>query len=176
MRRIPARTIRGIAAAVALSAAALGAASACNGRDRSPAATPAVDAKTAATTPVGAAPLSLPAGPWHLVARDARTLVAVDTSSIVTRRDGEARVRIHYGFAASQRVPGTPGLVYRTIVSQEVTECAKATSHPSSAVLYDSTGNEVGRATRPPSPRTPGLIGNAGGALCAYLRGAKKVR
>lgn len=170
--------IRDIATAVALSAAMLGAASACQGRgDSAPAATPAVDAKTATTTSADAAPPSLPAGPWHLVARDARTLVAVDTSTIVTRRDGEARVRIHYGFAASQRVPGTPDIVYRTIVSQEVTECAKATSHPSSAVLYDSTGNEVGRATSPPGPpRAPGLIGNAGGALCAYLRGAKKVR
>lgn len=168
--------IRGIATAVVLLVAVLGALSACNGRDSSRVATPAVDAKTAVTTPVGAAPLSLPAGPWHLVAQDARTLVAVDTSTIATRRDGEARVRIHYGFASSQRVPGTSGLVYRTIVSQEVTDCAKATSHPSSAVLYDSTGNEVGRATSPRGPRAPGLIGNAGGALCAYLRGAKKVR
>ena len=164
--------IRGIATA----AAVLGAASACNRRDSSPAETTSVDAKRAATTAAGAAQLSLPAGPWHLVARDARTLVAVDTSTIVTRRDGEARVRIHYGFAAPQRVPGTPGLVYRTIVSREVTECAKATSHPSSAVLYDSTGKEVGRATSPPGPRAPGLIGNAGGALCAYLRGARKIR
>ena len=102
--------------------------------------------------------------------------MAVDTSTIVTRRDGEARVRIHYGFAASQSVPGTPGIVYRTIVSQEVTDCAKATSHPSSAVLYDSTGKEVGRATSPPGPPAPGLIGNAGDALCAYLRETKKVR
>ncbi|HWJ22678.1 MAG TPA: hypothetical protein VNS52_10045 [Gemmatimonadaceae bacterium] len=168
--------IRGIATVVALLAATLGAASACKGRDSSPAATTTVDAKTAAVTPADAAPLSLPAGPWHLVAQDARTLVAVDTSTIVTRRDGEARVRIHYGFAASQSVPGTPGIVYRTIVSQEVTECAKATSHPSSAVLYDSTGKEVGRATSPPGPPAPGLIGNAGDALCAYLRETKKVR
>jgi hypothetical protein len=102
--------------------------------------------------------------------------VALDTSAIVARPDGNATVRLHYAFAQPQSVSGRPELVFRTIRSEEVTECAKATSHPNTAILYDSAGREVGRATRPPGPPAPGMIGNAGGALCAYLRGVKKVR
>jgi hypothetical protein len=165
---------RGAATALLL---ALVAASACKRGDRTP--PPAAgDSATAAAAAAAAAAdtLTLPAGPWHRVAQDAQTLVAIDTSAIVARPDGDATVRLHYAFAQPQSVPEKPELVFRTIRSEEVTECARATSHPNRAILYDSAGKEVGHATRPPGPRAPGMIGNAGGALCAYLRSVKKVR
>jgi len=162
---------RASAAALLLAVVA---ASACKRGDRTPPAAAGDSAAAAAAAAADALPL--PAGPWHRVAQDARTLVAIDTSAIVARPDGDARVHIHYAFAQPQGVPGKPGLEYQVIRSEEVTECAKATSHPSSAILFDSAGKEIGRATRPPGPRAPGMIGNAGGALCAYLRSVKKVR
>ena len=152
---------------------ALVAASACRRGDRTP---PAAAGDSAAAAAAADA-LPLPAGPWHRVAQDAQTLVAIDTSAIVARPDGDATVRLHYAFAQPQSVAGKPELMVRTIRSEEVTECARATSHPKTAILYDSAGKEVGHATRRAGgPQAPGMIGNAGGALCAYLRGVKKVR
>lgn len=122
------------------------------------------------------APIRPPGAPWHIIAQDVNTLVAVDTTEMTAQPDGDARVHILYVFAAPQAIPGRPGVVFRAIESKEVTECAKATSHPSTAILFDSAGKELARASSPPGPQGAGMIGSAGGPLCAYLRAQKKVR
>lgn len=180
MRRTPSRTSFAIsfAAAAALFLAGPGG---CRLRDTSPpaaasstaaAAADSSRADSTAAAPARTTAIALPPGAWRVVANDGRVLVSVDTSAITAvPATGEARVRLLYAFDSPQVVQARPGVVYRTIVSQEQTDCAHATSHPLVAILYDEAAREVTRATTPAAgPTPPGLIGSVGPALCAYLR------
>jgi hypothetical protein len=180
MRRRSATSPRAATAPTTAALLTLLVAGACGGRDAAPSRTDSA-ATSAASAPAAlpaspTAPIALPPGAWRTIANDGHTALAVDTSDVVALPSGDARVRLLYAFDAPQPVPVQPGLRYRSIASREETECARATSHPSVAILYDERGRELTRATSSEGRAAPPMIGGLGAALCRYLRGEKKVR
>jgi len=107
---------------------------------------------------------------WHRLAGNAEATVLLDTTHITMLPNGEANVRLRYELGSPFEVATRPGAWISALEAEETTDCGRNTSLARSAILFDSSGTELGRTFAQPGETAPSMIGGAGGSLCRFLR------
>jgi hypothetical protein len=110
-----------------------------------------------------------PDGAWRILAADSITSVWVDTATVTPLPSREHQVRLLYQFVVPSN-QGTGAAPMHMLVSEEHTDCLRATARVMAVTVYDTLARELARITEQPASGPPSMIGAAGPPLCDWLQ------